>query len=227
MPQFTIKRLMLVIAGIGVFLGLLQVHTFATMTTLYVSALAALAWFPARNRPRLAFWAFLLSATWMNTSLFVEFALMPVFHKAMLLLLASLAFVPIVPAFGLAWAGTRDGWARRARAALVVAALVAPALSMIATHWPFRLAFYLSLPALNRLADRVEAGGSVQPGEWAGLYRIAKAMPYHGGTALLIDPKRGDFSGFIRGAGASRGARSEWLDLDSGRGDRWTYLDED
>lgn len=227
MPQLTIGRLMLAIAGIGLAMGVLQVYTVPALITLYFLALAGMAWFVSHAHPKVAFWGFLISAAWLDASIFVMLALAPVFHNAMLLSLASLVFVPIVPGFGLAWLATRTGWASRLRAAGIVACAVALAVSMLVTRWPFQLAFYISSPALNRLADRVEAGGSVTPGERAGMYRVSGSMTIAGDTTLIIDPSPSGRSGFIRRAGSTRSGRREWLDPEHGRSDRWGYLDED
>ncbi len=131
--------------------------------------------------------------------------------------------------FGLAWINSRPGWALRVRASLVMAALTALPISAILTQWPHRLAFYLSSPALNRLADRVEAGGKVRPGEWAGVYRIQGTLTlgYGGGTLLIVDPKAGDLSGFARRPGPARGPRREALEPGGAPGERERWMDYD
>ncbi len=45
---------------------------------------------------------------------------------------------------------------------------------MITTFWPLRVAFLVSMPALNRIADRVEAGEQIRRPEWAGVFLILK-----------------------------------------------------
>ena len=175
MPQFTIKRLMIVIAVIGVVLALFQHFPLSTFAATYSLCLFGLGWSVGRLRPKLASWEFIASAIWLNVSLFVAFAYLPVFHKSALLI-SSIALIPIVPGLGLAWITARGGWAARARAALVVAVAVSLIASMLATHWPLKLAFYLSSPALNRLADRVESGQAMTKPEWAGLYLIYSAQ---------------------------------------------------
>lgn len=219
-PRLTIGRLMVAIAVIGAGLGLIQAYTFTTVIGLYAVALAAFAWLPACGRPRLASWGFFASAAWLNLSLPILYAWQPVFHKAIELFLASLIFVAVVPGVGLAWVASRSTRPKRVRGALLVAALTALPGSMLATRWPYYLGFYASSPALNRLADRVEAGGRVVPGEWAGIYRVWGSTTMAGGTVLLIDTKPGDRYGFAR-----RGPRAIGRDaLDAGR---WSCLDED
>ena len=227
--RFTIKRLMIVVAVVAVLLALFQAGTFSTIIFLYLLALAGMAWLPSRGRARLAIRGLIVSAAWLNLTLPVFFAFEPVLHKWMLLFLSSLVCIPIVPGFGLAWVASREGWAPRSRAALVVISLTAIPVATILTKWPLRLAFYLSSPALNRLADRLEAGGSVGPDEWAGIYRIkgSTTLGYGGGTLLIVDPTRGDLSGFARRPGSAGGPRRESLLPGGDPSERWHYNDED
>lgn len=222
--RITIRRLMLVIAGIGVFLALLDSYPLTTIEIAFVLTLAALGWRTARRSPVLARWGFLACASWLNASLLVLYAYQPVYHNAVLLFLAALAFVPIVPGVGLAWAADGRGRTRWARVA-IVAGTVALAVSMIETRWPLHLAFRLSSPALNRLANRVESGGKVAATEWAGLYRVRGSMPLNGDTALIIDPDPRGMSAFVRRRGPARGERTDWLN--EGPGGRWWFLDQD
>ena len=226
MPQFTIKRLMIVIAVIGVVLALLQHFPLSTFAAIYSLCLFGLGWSVGRLRPKLASWEFIASAIWLNVSLFVAFAYLPIFHKSALLF-SSFAFIPIVPGFGLAWITARDGWAARARAALVVAVAVLVIASMLVTHWPLKLAFYLSSPALNRLADRVESGEAMTKPEWAGLYLIYSVRPFtaNGDLILRANATRGIMAGFIRRTGAAKGARREALYYGTAWGERWNYHD--
>ncbi|QEH34632.1 hypothetical protein OJF2_31730 [Aquisphaera giovannonii] len=224
MPRFTIKRLMLAVAGIGVALGLVQAYPFVAIAAFYAVLLAGASWLPARARPRIARWGFLAAATWLNASMLVFFAYQPVLHNSIYLFASSLIFLPIVPGLGMAWAAGGQGRVRWTRAAIVACAC-GLAFSMIATHWPLRLAFGLSSPALNRLADRVEAGGAIAPGERAGLYRVFGTTALTGDTAIIIDPDPGGISAFVRRPGPARGSSRDWLD--DGPGGRWWFLDQD
>lgn len=215
---------MLAIAGIGVLLALLDSHPFTTIVLGYVLALAALGWLAGRRSPSRARWGFLACTAWLNASLLVLYGYQPVFHNAMLPFLAALALVPIALGLGLAWATDGRGRSRWSRAA-IVACTTLLAISMIATRWPLHLAFHLSSPALNRLADRIESGGTLAPGEWAGLYRIRGSMPLNGDTALIVDPDPRGMSAFVRRRGSARGERVDGLDEGS-RG-RWWLFDQD
>jgi hypothetical protein len=227
MPRLTIGRLMLVIAGLGVYLGLVQAYTFQTVLVTQVLLLAGIVWWPSRHAPRLARWGFALSSAWLIGSLIVFFAYHPVFHRQILFLLASVVFVPIVPGFGLAWAASQPSRGRKGAAALVVGLVVALAISIVQTHWPLRLGFHVSSPALNRLADRVNVGGTIRPGERAGLYAIRGGSIVGGDTMLVIDPDPAGLSAFVRKGTAMPGPRREWLEDGYDKGDRWLYLDVD
>jgi hypothetical protein len=224
--RFTIKHLMIVVAVVALALGLIKNYTFFTFTSVYIFGLAVLAWYPSRRRSRVASWVFFLSAAWLNLSLATQYAYYPVLHNAMFLFLASLIFVPIVPGAGLAWVATRPERSRRIGAALVVALLTALPVSMLATRWPFYLAFHLSSTSLEKLADRVEAGGTITPGQRAGIYRVWGTIPgiTAGEIGLLIDPDtRGQFA-FVRRRTplVGRSPGPEGVD-----GKRWYSIDQD
>jgi hypothetical protein len=225
-PRFTIRRLMIAVPVIAVALVLLQQYTYSTLITLYLLGLASIAWFPNRGRSRAASWAFFLTAAWLNLSLPTFYAYYPALHDEMLLFLGSLIFVPIVPGAGIAWVATRQERPRRIRAALVVLALTALPASMIATRWPLYLGFYLSRPSLERLADRLEAGGVVAPGEWAGIYRVWGTIPGFnpGEIGLLIDPDTSGQFAFVRRRAPLIGRPPGPEGVD---GVRWYSIDQD
>jgi hypothetical protein len=215
---------MLGIAAIGVVLGLLDTFPVATFGMLFVLNVAFLAWLAVRRRPVVAMWGFGVVALGVNLGLLVLYGLQPEFHHAMLLFLAVLVLMPVVPGLGAAWVGDGRGHGRWGRA-VVVAGAVALAFSMILTRWPLFLGFRLSSPALNRLADRIEAGGTLRPNERAGLYRVRATTNLNGHTALVIDPDPGGISAFVRRKGSAKGARTDQLEDKADR--RWWYLDQD
>ena len=224
-PRFTIRRLMIVIAVTGLALGLLQLHLGTGFILFYASVLFVLAWSFVRIQPNLATRAFIPAAILLDLSLIGEFAYMPLFHKS-LSFVGSLALLPIVPALGLAWIITREGRAARFKAALIVVAAISVAASVLMTHWPLRLAFYVSSPALNRLADRVEAGGTLSRPEWAGLYRIYSVQPFTSGDLMLrVNPTKGQMAGFMRKSGLAKGVGRESLYYGPEWGERWNYRD--
>jgi hypothetical protein len=86
---------------------------------------------------------------------------------------------------------------------------------------------YLSSPALNRLADRVESGQALTTPEWAGVYFIHSVRPFNtdGDLILSANATRGMMAGFIRRQGAAKGARREPLHYGPAWNDRWNYYD--
>jgi hypothetical protein len=225
MKRFSIRTLMIVIAILATILALLKNYTFPTLTTLYIAALMFIGWLPSHGRPRVARWGLFASAAWLNLSIFTFFAFYPVVHNSILLLFPSLALVAIVPGVGLAWVVSQPRRPQQIRAALTVVAVTAIPCSMIATHWPLKLAFYVSSSGLDRLADRLEGGGTIVPGEWAGIYRVWASMTDSatGDQVLLTDPDRRGIFGFGRHVGSIGGTFPRER-IGSGG---WYYIDED
>jgi len=114
---------------------------------------------------------------------------------AFLMFLGWLSAFPIVISTGVAWASAATRrTARPQRSPLLawplVLVLALLPLSMLLTLWPFRLAFLASRPAMDRLADRVDAGQAVTSPEWVGLFRVVGSAvdPSTGNVGLIIDP---------------------------------------
>ena len=226
MPRFTIRQLMIVIGVTACGLALVKNYTLPTVSLLYILGLGLFAWLPAHGRSRVASWGFFASAAWLNLSMLFYFAFYPVFHNSVFLFLGSLVFVAIVPGVGLAWVASRPLRSQRLRAAGLVIALTAIPCSMIAYRWPLHLAFYLSSPGLNRLADRIESGGKVIPGEWAGIYRVWGSMKDSrtGAPVLVIDPDRRGIFGFCRHSKTPPYPSDQG---DQFNGGRWYAIDQD
>jgi hypothetical protein len=157
-----------------------------------------------------------------------------------LMLLVCLLAFPIVFGAGAAWATAVTRRAARPHRSpflawpLVLVLAILP-LTMLLTHWPLRLAFLASAPALDSLADRVAAGQGITSPEWAGLFRVVGSAvePSNGNVGLIILPEPSGRSGFVR-VGASRGlpvGRSGGpfydLNVDMRLADRWRYVCED
>jgi hypothetical protein len=150
----------------------------------------------------------------------------------------TLVHLPVSLGFGISWASqatSRQAEPRRHPTlawSLVVLLGLLPA-SMVGTFWPLRLAFLLSLPAMNRLADRVRAGEQIHEPEWVGLYRVLAARRVQGTdrVAVLINNNPGGGSGFAH-LGAKPDDRSlprpmSNLNLDVRLAGGWSYQDED
>jgi hypothetical protein len=226
MKRFSIRQLMIVIAVVATVLAIVQHYTFATVVGLYIVALGLIGWLPSRGRSRLAVWGFFASATWLNLSMPLFFVYYPVLHNSSMLFLPALISIPIVAGLGLAWVACYSGKLQKLRAAVTVIVLLALPCSMIVYRWPIDVAFYFSSPGLNRLADRVEAGGTVVPGEWAGIYRVWGSMkdPQTGNPMLVIDPDPGGIFAYARRITSPPDGTTRRERLDGGR---WYSIDQD
>jgi hypothetical protein len=162
--------------------------------------------------------------------------LMSIGGFVLMYLVSSLA-IPAIFCSGEAWAALatrRDASHRRSPMVawpLVFALAIAP-LAMMFTDWPLRLAFLASRPALERLADRVEAGQALRRPEWAGRYRVVGSAidPRTGNVGLVLSPNPAGRSGFVRlvpgWPPVHHGPLSN-LNFDVPLGGRWSYQDED
>jgi hypothetical protein len=116
---------------------------------------------------------------------------------------AMLSFCLLLPAFG-AWLDQAKGRARWMRTLLlagpVVAALGVAPFVMTFTWWPLRLAFAVSRPALDRLADAAAAGTAQRGPQWAGLFWVERiAVDRESGNVGLITMDADDgHSGLMR-----------------------------
>lgn len=73
--------------------------------------------------------------------------------------------------------------------------------TMVLDPWPLRVAFWISRPALNRLADRIESGLPIESPATAGVFSIVKANRGPVGSrniALILDDDPSGRSGFVR-----------------------------
>ena len=114
---------------------------------------------------------------------------------------------------------------------LVLGVAVLP-LTMVITLWPLRVAFSVSRPALERLADRVAAGQVLATSEWAGLIHVVGSAvdSATGNVGLIVDPDPSGRSGFVRlGPGVPPGqtAGPFFNQSVNSLGGRWSYQEED
>lgn len=119
----------------------------------------------------------------------------------------------------------RRTWPDIAACICILALIVSAAV----TSWPMRLFFHASRDQLEALADRVEAGQTVDVPVWVGAFRIARteirSPMMRGGTCLWVFPQRGHPTGLVRsdkpggpGANVNRKIRLS---------EHWYYLSED
>ena len=188
LDRSTIFRQMIAIGCVAVILGFFRESLVVGLTFCFCLIPISLAFLSVRGLSVPPSRLFACSAAWINVSLLVWVLFHEFIKDLNILVYLSVLLVPIFLGSGLKWANTqvrRDG---RIKANLPVATLLAIALSMVLTLWPLRLAFTLSSPALNRLADRVEAGETVSDDEWSGFYPVrgARVDSYGGKNGVLL-----------------------------------------
>jgi hypothetical protein len=159
---------------------------------------------------------------------------------ALLMFLSWFCAFPFVISAGAAWARAATRRTARPRRSpwlawpLVLVLALSP-LSMLLTFWPFRLAFLICRPAMDRMADRVGAGQPVTSPEWVGLFRVVGSAvdPATGTIGLIINQDPSGRSGFVRvsvGASIPAGAPNGPfynLFFELQLRDRWWYECED
>jgi hypothetical protein len=152
--------------------------------------------------------------------------------------LVWLAAFPLILGAGSAWAvkaTQRDAIARRSPLLawpLVIGLGILP-LTMLMTSWPFRMAFTVFLPALERLADRAAAGQGFAAPERAGVYYVVGTAvdATTGNIGLIIDSNPGGRSGFVRAAPGVAPGQTDGPFFNSSvsalLGGRWSLQEED
>lgn len=124
------------------------------------------------------------------------------------------------------YAAARAPLGRRAVAVGLGAALVVCAVS---TDWPLRVGFFVSRPALERMAASVAAGTPVTAPTFAGIYRIERGEVMPDGTVgLFCAGNTADWAGFllppqVLAPGQRPRGNNRVLRLDK----RWWWSDED
>jgi hypothetical protein len=220
---------------IGVVAGLLWVYRSFGSTVVFL-----VFWLPVlalvlevlRGHPRLSTWVLVASSVLANSSIALIFAYLYSLAGLFLMFFVSTLLVPVVIGSGIAWAKSRTATRRisRSTAWVIVWFLGLLPISMMGTHWPLHLAFALSRPAMDRLADRVASGETLTSPEWAGLYRVVavKKEPSNGNVALIIDDDPAGRSAFVRfGDSLSPFGPMINLNFNESVGDRWFYQNED
>jgi hypothetical protein len=175
--RFTIRSLMIAVAVVAVVLALSPSGWFLFLpTALYLSP-AVLLWWMFRHFRRLATWGFGATATLASGGCAVQCIYHQNFNEIASEALTMFVASPLILGLGAAWAtaALRRDAARRpspisAKASVVVVAFLP--LTIVVTHWPLRLAFLISEPALNRLADRVASGQDVGRPLRAGAFMV-------------------------------------------------------
>lgn len=239
--QFTILSGMIVVAVTAGLLAvaLSPIWLVVAFGLLYIALIGVLWWMfrSFRRLSAICFGVGVASVSTLSTALCIYRLNM---GGALLMFLGWFWAFPIVISTGVAWASAATRrTARPHRSPLLAWPLVLVLsllpLSMLLTFWPFRLAFLVSRPAMDRLADRVDAGQAVTSPEWAGLFRVVGSTTDAStrNVGLIIDPDPSGRSGFVRvsfspvtPAGRSNGPLHN-LNFDLQLRERWSYQCED
>jgi hypothetical protein len=237
--QFTIQGLMIavaIVAGLLALPGGWRVAA-AALSVPCLAVLAARRLFLGRSH-RLAaitFWGLALPVN----VLFAALSVLPGMHSFVLLLIWLFVILPTLLAFGTTWAAMstrREGVPHPSRRwvwSCFIALAVMPGVTAWTT-WPFHLTFLTARPALDTLADQIEAGEAVSFPQTVGLFRLvgSRLDSRTGGVALLTDPNPSGPSGFVRHKISYAGPygcfgpiRGDWWHVSLGGG--WCYHEED
>ena len=238
--QFRISSLMIAVAlAAGLLAAALSPITLAIAFGLCYVTLIVILWSMFRGLRRLSALCFGVVAA-LSTTLDAVLCV----HRSsvgggILMILCCVCAFPFVAAPGIAWASAATRRTARSRRSpflawplVLVLALLPP--STLVGFWPLRLAFLVSRPALERLADRVAAGQRVTGAEWAGVFRVVGSAvdSATGNVGLIIDPNPSGRSGFVRvsvvqSMPAAPSGPFYNLDLGLQLRDRWWYESED
>jgi hypothetical protein len=204
--QFKVRSLMIAVAVVAglVAVALSPIGLFVALGLLYVS-LFGVWWWVFRGFRRLSGLCFGVVGASVNTLSAAVCVYLLNTRVFVLMFIGWFSAFPIVMGAGVAWASAatrRTASPRRCPllAWPLVLVLALLPLSMLFTFWPFRLAFLASRPAMDRMADRVDAGQAVTSPEWVGLFRVVGSAvdPFNGNVGLIIDPDPSGRSGFVR-----------------------------
>lgn len=194
--RFTIRSFMILVAVLAVPLALFPLWALVlllSLAALLIPTFVAVTfsrWLLARERRRLASISFWGLAIVVNT-LYAACCIIPEFVLLVILTFGwLLVCLPMMIGFGSAWTvlSTREGAIRRRSPILVKACVVAmamwPALTL-GTLWPLRVAFLVSRPSLERLADLVAAGQPVELPQRARVFQVVRIDVDPLGTVVL------------------------------------------
>jgi hypothetical protein len=237
-PRSTILRLMMAVAVVAILLAAAQgLSGIVLVFALAILALIGVRWVLCLDQREIATFGFWVIAVFANV-LYAAACVTPDSTYFGILLIVWLVIVmPAIIRQGISWAnGSLHGKAvpngtRHAAVVSVIFLAVLPVLTLL-TSWPLHLNFLIARPSLERLADRVDAGGAVVAPVRTGLFQIVDSAvdPITGNVGLIINRARHGRSGLVRvrpgtppdDRGPIDGSR---LDVPLGGG--WRYRQED
>jgi hypothetical protein len=204
--RFTVRWMMVVVAVVA---GLLFLYVSFGGAYLVLAGLALLlsgsCWGLVRDRRQLSVAGFSGSVLAANIAVATACIYGFGFCGDLGLILGCVFGCPMALGLGAAWAtaATRQDAPSRRSPLLtwpwVVAFALSPLISAV-NHWPLRLAFLASRPALDRLADRVASGQAPRRPVWAGVFRVSRAVvdTKTGNIGLITFADPTGNTGFVR-----------------------------
>jgi hypothetical protein len=223
--RFTIRSLMIavvIVAGLlALPLGLRVVVAVLSLPFLALYSAGRLLEGGHRRLAAIGFWGMAIPVN----VLFTVCCASPGMFSVGLFVLWLFLILPALAGFGATWALLESQWEGDAHPfcrlvwTWVIALTLMPGVTAW-TDWPFRLKFLTARSALERVADRVEAGRAVAFPQNAGPFRLAASRfdSRSRGVALLIDPDPNGPGGFVRHKEALSGPYGCFRPI---RGDRW------
>jgi hypothetical protein len=235
-------RIRLLMGVIGVFAGVITVYRELgwefVIALLIGSIVAAATALSLRGRRRVSWWCFIGGTTGTNLIATV----ISVFYRNVLgdivALLVLLSLMPVSVGSGAVWAtesNVRTSSSSRFRMfawALVFGWGLLP-LSMQFRSWPLRAGFFVSMSAMNRLADRLSSGRIVTTPVRAGIFTVVGTAEdlTTGNVALIVDLDPGGRTAFVRIGSLVQPERHVGplynLSAEEHMRDRWWYQQED
>jgi hypothetical protein len=227
--------------AIGIVAGLLALPHGWGLIALGVAfaCLAAVAagWMVTQESQRFAMLCFWI-LTILTNAIIVIFCVAPsIYFVGLVLIIWFAFFMPAIAVFGIAWASlaTRKSTGRvwsPVAVWLSTILLTFMPLATVGTQWPLRLAFVVTRPSLDRLADQVAAGQNVSFPRWVGPFRLAGSAVdgVSGNVGLMIDANPSGPSGFVRispGVPPESTGPFRWDNLLVHLGWGWEYREED
>jgi hypothetical protein len=152
-----------------------------------------------------SWWCFISGVTSANVISLLIIIFYQTFYGYIILFFSLILLVPTSIGSGVAWAAIRTAPTTiNTRTAVfawvLVFALGLMPLSMPYKNWPLRAAFFVSMSAMNRLADRVAARQIIRAPVRAGLFTVVDTAEdlSTGNVALILDPDPAGRTAFVR-----------------------------
>jgi hypothetical protein len=228
-PRLTIKWMMIAVAIVAVLLFLFRSVEGAMIALALGAVLLPFGWWALiKGHRRPAGWGLAIAAVVGNASVAILDVYMLSILGISLMVLACSLTIPAMLGCGSVWAGGRAPRGEIACWAVILGLALSP-LAMMITHWPLRLAFLISRPAMDRLAGRVAAGKAPKGPVWAGVYRVVGTDldARTGNVGLIIDPDSSGRSGFVLVNSAMFLGPFFNLNFNEHMVGRWRYQQED